>query len=201
MIHRLNSNNFFLILLGIFFIISCSQTVRLEGSQETKFNDRSIEGKISHSNYDLNFKYPEKFTDKNQTEFRITFTFDECEFIVMIIPYGKDIPRWAYYNERITYQNLRVSQKSSNIFSGNSILGGTGKQAYYYLSEERIKDENETNIFLVFFERFIDEIQGNKNILVKSVLRTKNREKISKYLNTTAFIFNSFNVVYNIPVE
>jgi hypothetical protein len=83
--------------------------------------------KITKKGYTLSFVKPEGFAASSCEDGRIEYKVSGCTFISMLILYKKNIPRWAYYKERLDYQDFRVRKGISKILAGNSTLGGNLK--------------------------------------------------------------------------
>jgi hypothetical protein len=178
----------------ILFLVSCSGK-ELAATPKKPFKGYSNKEKIVNKGYTLFYRVPKDFKPGEKSETKKNYEYDDCEFVIMLIPYAKNIPRWAYYNDRKNYQKYRMRKGISKTFSGNRTLGGL-KNTYYYLVEVRINKKDNKKLYLTFFERYIDNIGGSKNVLVKVVLRSENKEKMHENLNRAAFIFRTFNVKF-----
>lgn len=196
--HYLTRYGYFTLIILLFFLSCGSEQKMTAATPEEPFRGESVSEEITVKGYTLKYKRPKDFVLKVTTDLRREYEFDGCEFVVMLILYEKSIPRWAYYQERIDYQNQRVKKKISETLSGNSTLGGL-QFTYYFLKEIRIEKNTGEKKYLMFFERYNDMIQGPNNPLIKMVLRTSTPELLNKHINTAAFIFRTYEESYTQP--
>ncbi len=176
----------------IITLVACAKET-VNATTEKPFKGNSVKESIQNKNYTLNYTLPKDLKKTEEAEIKKIYFYKNLEIIVMLILNNKTVPRWAYYKERKSYQNRRVRNGISINYSGNITLGGF-KNTYYYLKEKRIDRRKKQVHYLVFFERYYDNLPGPNNVLVKAVLRSKTKQEMEENLNIVAFIFRTFKM-------
>ncbi len=176
----------------IILFVSCSRET-ITATPEKPFKGKSNFEVFENKGYVLSFRIPKELKKDKEYKSRIIYKIRGVEFVIMLILYDKNIPRWAYYTQRRTYQNYREKKRISFTYSGNRTLGGM-KNTFYYLKEKRVNPKNSKSLYLTFFERYVDNIAGSNNALIKIVLRSEKKEQMDAFLNSAAFIFRTFKI-------